>query len=278
MRLHEQVELLAAARSQKSLNKAGSPPPARRARKQQQQVSDEAAADGPIDSPVVKVRRSLVALAQQERKKQQKKRKAAEMTAEPEALAPSSGLVSPAASNGLGSAISAPDWPPVKASPALANGDAAVGAAKKRTRAKQRAANGRNAAPGAVQNFLRAGTKATLGLESWEDTEVTEKRQHDRLMHRAAPARRRVDEYDEEYDRGKVKKVKVQENGGSKLDSSTFDAAFKSQKANGISKDLQLRGKKKKMAERGEQQRGRGGGGQRGGRGGRGGNNNRRKR
>ena len=231
----------------------GSPPPALRARRLQQSTSADAA-DGPMDGPVVpKSRRRLAALADQEKKKQPRKRKAAEIArdvATTEEVPPSSGAGTPTTSNGMGSAISAPDWPPVNPSPASSDGEAAP-VVKKGAKGKQRAASGgRTADAGAVRDFLRAGTKPTLGLESWEDTDISEKRQHDRLLQRAAPKRKKVDEYDEEYDRGKVKKVKNRERGSWNLDSSTFDAAFKSQKANGIG-EVQLRGKKKKMAERG---------------------------
>ena len=200
-------------------------------------------------------RKRLAALVQLEQQKQNRKRKAASDAA-------AGGEKDDSGS--FGSAVSAPDWPPVKPS----NGTTAPAVANGKPRVTKAANHGRKSDQAAVQDFLRAGTKPTLDLDTWEETDAGEKRQHDRLLYRAAPGRKRNDEYDEEYDRGKTKKVRgnPSERGGGNLDSTTFDMAFKSQQANGRP-DVQLRGKKKKAAEMADRQHHQGGRQQGGGRG-----------
>lgn len=212
-------------------------------------------AEGAITKPAP--RKRLAALAQQDRQKQSRKRKAAAAR-----VGNGGGENGVDDSGSYGSAVSAPDWPPVKSIlkdapttvPALANGRVT-----KPTRAiTSTKSTGQGAGKrdqGAVRDFLKAGTKPTLGLDTWEDADIGEKRQHDKLLYRAAPGRKQNDEYDEEYDRGKTKKVRgnASERGGGKLDSTSFDKAFKTQQENGRP-EVQLRGKKKKAAEMADRQ------------------------
>jgi hypothetical protein len=274
-----------AARSRKVLNaKPSSPVPVPAAAKGNTRgaaagLDDDNDAQGAAKKPAVP-RKRLAALAQQDRQKQNRKRKA---TAAADADADNVGGDE---SGGYGSAVSAPDWPPVKSASALPNGKPATKPAKKgASTATAGQSGGRKSDQATVRDFLRAGNKPTLGLDTWEDADDGEKRQHDRLLSRSTPGRKKNDDYDEEYDRGKTKKVKgnASERGGGRLDSASFDKAYKTQQENGRP-EVQLRGKKKKAAEMAErqygqgqrQERGRGRGGQRGGRGrGRGGGRHR---
>jgi len=218
-------------------------------------------------------RKRLAALAQQDRQKETRKRKAAAA-----ARVGNGGDENGVDDSGsYGSAISAPDWPPVKSAPSTATTTSALANGRMTKQPKGIASaksTGRGARKGdqaTVRDFLTAGTKATLGLNTWEDGDIMEKRQHDRLLDQDTLVRKQNDEYDEEYDRGKTKKVRgnASERGGGRLDSTSFDKAFKTQQANGRP-EIQLRGKKKKAAEMAGRQhdqggRGRGRGGKRGG-------------
>lgn len=133
----------------------------------------------------------------------------------------------------LGSAIPAPDWPPVK--PAL-------GGKKASLSTDQNAhVNKRDA----VKKLLNGVGAHSLGVDVWEDMDVDEKRRHDRLLRlNPVPGRRAIDEYDAEYDRGRVKKAKSKDRVNDTLDSRVFDAAVKSKKPKAM-QQVQLRGKKR---------------------------------
>jgi hypothetical protein len=225
-------------------------------------------------------RKRLAALAQQDRQKQTKKRKHAAAAAAAARIGSGGDEIGVDDLGSYGSAISAPDWPPVKSTSKSAPNTTAAALANGKVTKQSKAVTftnstgprgARKSDQATVRDFLKAGTKPTLGLDTWEDADIGEKRQHDRLLHRAVLGRKQNDEYDEEYDRGKTKKVRgnAPERGGGKLNSASFDTAFKTQQANGRP-EIQLRGKKKKAAEMADRQhnqggRGRGRGGRRGG-------------
>lgn len=115
-------------------------------------------------------------------------------------------------------AADAPEWPPIK------------------SKAKMQQ-NGNKRPNGDVKEFLKkGGTGAGLGVDAWEDTGKKVKRIHDTLLHASAPLRRQIDEYDAEYDKGKVKKVRKRNKDGDTIDSSVFDAAYTAEKGRPLKK------------------------------------------
>lgn len=96
-----------------------------------------------------------------------------------------------------------------------------------------------------VKAFLRKADISNLQTETWEGTGAEEKLLHDRLLQHGVHRRKRIDEYDEEYDRGRVKKVRAKGKSGSDLDSKVFDEFQKSRQKSGKS-TLNARYKDKK--------------------------------
>ncbi|GAB4815062.1 hypothetical protein N2152v2_002108 [Parachlorella kessleri] len=145
---------------------------------------------------------------------------------------------------------------------------AAAGAA-----AATSAGSGAAVARGAeVKKLLQQTAGGRLGLAEgqWDTVDVETKRLHNRILQRAAPKRRQPDEYDQEYDLGRVKKVRTKaaaetdadyENGNvvaGRVGSRVFDAAWQAkQKGQGgaSSNPVQLRGNKLKRQLRDKQQR-----------------------
>lgn len=102
----------------------------------------------------------------------------------------------------------------------------------------QNKAEGKN-----VEEFLRKGDISYL--QTWEGTGAEEKLLHDRLLQHGVHRRKRIDEYDEEYDQGKVKKVRVKGTPGSNLNSKVFDKLQKSRQSGNLG--MNVRHKKKTM-------------------------------
>ena len=234
-------------------------------------------------------RKILAAVADQERKKEQRrqKKKVTVARAVPATAMPNGNVSARggggweedsdggrSTQNSLGSAIAAPDWPPVKENGQSKSNEKSVdrkAAAPTVGRLLPPKVSSRNVKATGRQAAVKV---AATGLEAWSDIGdggLEEKRTYDRLMNRSEGKRRVLDEYDVEYDRGRIKKVKIRDDdggGGRALTSATFDKAFKS-KQNGKMMDVQLRGKKKRNSERGGRGGGRGRGDRGGGRGGR---------
>jgi hypothetical protein len=69
--------------------------------------------------------------------------------------------------------------------------------------------------------------EVSLGLDTWDGIELSNKKQRDKNMKRTMTDRKIADEYDLEYDKGKTKRVKSKrETNG--LTSAAFDAVAKS--------------------------------------------------
>ena len=94
-----------------------------------------------------------------------------------------------------------------------------------------------------VKEFLRKTDISNL--QTWEGTGAEEKLLHDRLLQHGVHRRKRIDEYDEEYDLGKVKKVRVKGTPGSNLNSKVFDKVQKSRQSGKLG--MNARHKKKTM-------------------------------
>jgi len=72
------------------------------------------------------------------------------------------------------------------------------------------------------------GSKIEMGLTSWDDVEDGQRKQRNRNMWKTVTKRKRIDEYDTEYDKGKTKKVKDKSKSSSNLTSAAFDAVARS--------------------------------------------------
>lgn len=130
----------------------------------------------------------------------------------------------------LGSAVSAPDWPPVKARAAPPT---------------QVATQARKTDKSAVKEHLKGPGAHSLGVDAWEEAEAEDVRRHNHLLRRDVPKRRKVDEYDAEYDSGKVKKVRDKSRPNGRVDSRAFDAAGQTGRKAEALREVQFRGKKK---------------------------------
>ena len=83
---------------------------------------------------------------------------------------------------------------------------------------------GKQAADSLVAGSLKP--EVTLGLDTWDGIDVSNKKQRDKNMKRPMTDRKIADEYDMEYDKGKTKKIKTKrETNG--LTSAAFDAVAK---------------------------------------------------
>eukprot|EP00887_Chlorella_sp_A99_P006830 scaffold2.g6830.t1 len=104
-----------------------------------------------------------------------------------------------------GATVAAPEWPPTasRSSSDAAAADDSAGAA---------GANGTtsSAASDDVRAFLRRPSAVGVGVPAWDDADVESRRRHGRLMMATGGKRRRQDEWDLEYDRGRQKKTKEQ--------------------------------------------------------------------
>ena len=102
----------------------------------------------------------------------------------------------------------------------------------------------------AVASLLNGRDRDGLGLEAWEDLENAEQRErYDRAMRAMRPQKsRELDEYDREYDKGRVKKIRqkdVDSNGV--LDARVFDEVGRAQIEGKRRFSVQFRGKKKRF-------------------------------
>lgn len=98
-----------------------------------------------------------------------------------------------------------------------------------------------------VRSFLLSGKKVSLAPQ-WGSVDVQDVRAHDRLLRAAVPSRKAPDEYDEEYDRGRMKKVRRAVDDAL-VDGSAPAKAFDAASKNKGMLEIQLRGRKKKAAE-----------------------------
>ncbi|KAI7838812.1 hypothetical protein COHA_007427 [Chlorella ohadii] len=128
------------------------------------------------------------------------------------------------------SVVSAPDWPPAAPS-----------------------SSGRASGEADVRAFLRkSGGGAKLPLSPWEDADAAAKRQQAQLLRQDAPKRKRLDEYDLEYDKGRTKKVKSKrqsggDGGGDGVQGADFDAAWQQKQHSGVK--TELRGNRKRRSQ-----------------------------
>jgi hypothetical protein len=115
-----------------------------------------------------------------------------------------------------GSEVSAPDWPPVKQTKS----------GHKKKKAVAAPPSTKRAASDSVKDFLQ--TNGDLNMHAWENVDEREKQVHDALMQRqTGPTGRQLDEYDQEYDRGKVKKVRNKEEKAKGVGAKVFDAILR---------------------------------------------------
>lgn len=198
---------------------------------------------------------------------------------EPAAQARNSGASSPSSLT-----VVAPDWPPVKAAPAASPSKKGAAQEQQQQQRKPRrqqeppegaaaaalpnggaaATGGRSSSKADVRQFLQqasGGRAGMAGVAQWDTVDADTKRQHDRMLHQAAPKRKRPDEYDMEYDQGRVKKVRSKaaggEGGGAQLDATAFDSTWQERQRGGgrDTNPVQLRGKKKRRQQEQQQQR-----------------------
>jgi hypothetical protein len=119
--------------------------------------------------------------------------------------------------NSVGSAVLAPDWPPVKQKNSSSH-------KKEGNTTKGGAGEGSSGAERAKEFLRKASASAqAMKLEAWEGMGHEDLRERDRLLALGTKSRRDLDEYDVEYDRGKVKKVKSMGKVEPPIDSGVFD-------------------------------------------------------
>ena len=103
--------------------------------------------------------------------------------------------------------------------------------------------------PDLVRSFLLTNKKVRQA-PTWDGVDADATRAHDRLLRQTVPSRRAPDEYNDEYDRGRVKKVRAPREAelDAAVSASAFDAAARSTEP----RKIQLRGRKRKAAEQGK--------------------------
>ena len=86
-------------------------------------------------------------------------------------------------------------------------------------------------------------------VDSWEGLDNSEEKgKRNEFLHQMGPMKgRSLDEYDREYDRGKVKKVRQNANNDSILDSHLFDQVGRAQREGKMKPTVQFRGKKRRQ-------------------------------
>ncbi|KAL4424055.1 hypothetical protein ABPG75_001356 [Micractinium tetrahymenae] len=204
----------------------------------------------------------------------------------------SSGASEGQGASGATTVVSAPDWPPVRQQQTAVPGDGSQQQQQQQQQQKRKlkqqrqqqqerqqqaaasppAATTSGQAEADVRTFLRrSGGGTALPLQAWDDASAEAKRHKAVLERQELPKRRRQDDYDLEYDRGKVKKVrsKPAAGEGDGEGGADFDAAWSRKQREGVV--TELRGnRKRRSADFKQQQQRRQDGRRHGGGGGRG--------